>query len=76
MCIYTVETDYSSTPYDSLVVATKWYDESLGRLAAGDKLVTHVSLVHKYYNQDNEFTIKVLRCSQGLADTINAKRGL
>ena len=67
MCIYTVETDYSSTPYDSLVVATKWYDESLGRLAAGDKLVTHVSLVHKYYNQDNEFTIKVLCCTKGEA---------
>ena len=76
MGIYTVETDYSSAPQDSLETATRWYDNSIARLLAGDRLVTHVRLVHRYYNQDNEHKIKVLRCSRGLADTINAKRGL
>jgi|TARA_R110000765_G_scaffold289332_1_gene385513 hypothetical protein len=76
MDIYTVETDYSSAPQDSLAVAIKWYDIHLAELNAGDHLVTYVRLVRKYYNSDNELVIKVLRCSRGLADTINAKRGI
>tara|TARA_R110001606_G_scaffold89849_1_gene201508 strand:+ start:245 stop:478 length:234 start_codon:yes stop_codon:yes gene_type:complete len=76
MGIYTVETDYVYAPQDSLEEATKSYDQNLARLVAGDHLVSYVRLEHKYYNSDNEHKIKVLRCSRGLADTINAKRGI